>query len=258
MFRTSWFEVQQLDPGVHLISEPGHVNSFLIQGAKSAILFDTGLGVANIRKVAEELSDHPLLVVNSHYHFDHTGGNRLFDDIYFHLLTAERMIRPLPEGFDPKAYQIVPTVPTRLLEEGHVLDLGGRQLRVMHTPGHSPDCICLWDEENGLLFGGDTINTGPIYAQLEDSNIDDFALSTARLAEMADAVQRVFVCHFLRVENHPSLLREIAEGFQRLLSGDVSFRDNIDCLNSPVKEVCFDHFSIFVPSEAPINISSPA
>ncbi|HLJ35510.1 MAG TPA: MBL fold metallo-hydrolase, partial [Ktedonobacteraceae bacterium] len=165
MFRTSWFEVQQLDPGVHLISEPGHVNSFLIQGTNSAILFDTGLGVANIRKVAEELSDNPLLVVNSHYHFDHTGGNRLFDDIaihriggpllqqpshpslaegymaytqrllqawgpykeaddlYFHLLTAERMIRPLPEGFDPATYQVIPTVPTRLLEEGDVLDL---------------------------------------------------------------------------------------------------------------------------------------
>lgn len=296
MFRTSWFEVQQLDPGVHLISEPGHVNSFLIQGAKGAILFDTGLGVANIRKVAEELSDHPLLVVNSHYHFDHTGGNRLFDDIaihhlgarllqqpappglaegymaythrmlqawgpykeaddiYFHLLTAERMIRPLPEDFDPKAYQIVPTIPTRLLEEGDVLQLGNRQLQVMHTPGHSPDCICLFDEENGLLFGGDTINTGPIYAQLEDSNIDDFARSTARLAQMADAVRRVFVCHFLRVENHPSLLREIAEGFQRLLSGDVSFRDNIDCLNYPVKEACFDHFSIFVPSDKPTRL----
>jgi glyoxylase-like metal-dependent hydrolase (beta-lactamase superfamily II) len=296
VFRTSWFEVQQLDPGVHLISEPGHVNSFLIQGGKSAILFDTGLGVANIRKVAEELSNLPLLVVNSHYHFDHTGGNRLFneiaihrigasllqqpsppglaegymaytqrmlqawgpykeaDDIYFHLLTAERMIRSLPDGFDPATYQIVPTVPTHLLEEGDVLDLGGRLLQVMHTPGHSPDCICLFDEENGFLFGGDTINTGPIYAQLGDSNVDDFARSTARLAEMAGAVQRVFVCHFLRVENHPALLREIAEGFQQLLTGDAFFRDNVDCLNYPVKEACFDHFSIFVPAGEPTRI----
>jgi glyoxylase-like metal-dependent hydrolase (beta-lactamase superfamily II) len=296
MFRTSWFEVQELGPGVHLISEPGHVNSFLVQGSKSAILFDTGLGVANIRKVAEELSSRPLLVVNSHYHFDHTGGNRLFDDIaihrigapllqqpappglaegymaytqrmlqawgpykeaddiYFHLLTAERMIRPLPGDFEPASYQIVPTVPTRLLEEGDVLDLGGRRLQVMHTPGHSPDCICLFDEENGLLFGGDTINTGPIYAQLEDSNVEDFARSTARLATMADAVQRVFVCHFLRVENHPALLREIAEGFQQLITGDVFFRDNIDCLNYPVKEACFDHFSIFVPDGEPTRI----
>ncbi|HEX4208579.1 MAG TPA: MBL fold metallo-hydrolase [Ktedonobacteraceae bacterium] len=296
MFRTSWFEVQELDPGVHLISEPGHVNSFLIQGNKSAILFDTGLGVANIRKVAEELSNLPLLVVNSHYHFDHTGGNRLFkeiaihrvgapllqqpsapelaekymaytqrmlkawgpykeaDDIYFHLLTTERMIRPLPEGFDPASYQVVPTIPTQLLEEGDVLDLGGRRLQVMHTPGHSPDCICLFDEQNSLLFGGDTINTGPIYAQLEDSDVEAFAKSTARLATLADTVRRVFVCHFLRVENHPALLHEIAEGFQRLLAGEVFFRDNVDCLNYPVKEACFDHFSIFIPARESTRI----
>ena len=292
-FRTSWFEVQELDPGVHLISEPGHVNSFLIEGRKNAILLDTGLGVANIRSIVEELSDRKVLVVNSHYHFDHSGGNRLFndiaihhigapllqqqpspglaegymaytqrmleawgpykeaDDIYFHLLTAERMIRPLPQGFDPASYQVVPTVPTQLLGEGDVLDLGGRCLQVMHTPGHSPDCLCLFDEQNGLLFGGDTINTGPIYAQLEDSNIEDFARSTARLAEMADAVRRVFVCHFLRVENHPAFLREVAEGFQQLLTGEVFFRENVDCLNYPVKEACFDHFSIFVAGSKP-------
>ena len=182
------------------------------------------------------------------------GPYKEADDIYFHLLTAERMIRPLPAGFDPATYQVVPTVPTRLLEEGDVLDLGGRRLQVMHTPGHSPDCICLFDEERGLLFGGDTINTGPIYAQLEDSNVELFARSAARLAEMAGAVQRVFVCHFLRVENHPALLGEIAEGFQRLLTGDVFFRDNVDCLNYPVKEACFDHFSIFVPAGEPTRI----
>ncbi|TMB80797.1 MAG: MBL fold metallo-hydrolase [Chloroflexi bacterium] len=77
-FRTAWFEVSKLEPGVYLVSEPGHVNSWLIEGSTSAVLFDTGLGVANIRKVAEEITPRKLLVVNSHYHFDHTGGNRFF------------------------------------------------------------------------------------------------------------------------------------------------------------------------------------
>ena len=286
--RLTWFDVRQLEPGVHLIGEPGHVNSFLVQGSKSAVLLDTGLGVANIRKVAEGLTDKPLLVVNSHYHFDHSGGNRLFeeiaihriggpllaaeppaglaegymayaqrllqawgpykeaDDLYFHLLTAERLVRPLPKDFDPGQYVIVPTRPSRLLEDGDVLDLGGRTLQVLHTPGHSPDCICLLDDMNGLLFGGDTINTGPIYAQLEDSNLHHFAASTARLAELAGGLRRVFVCHFMRLENEPSLLPEIADGFQRLLHGDVDFRESRDCLDYPVREACFDHFSIFV------------
>jgi glyoxylase-like metal-dependent hydrolase (beta-lactamase superfamily II) len=294
--RTDWFEVAPLAPGVRLVAEPGHVNCFLIEGQKSAILFDTGLGILDIRQLVEGVTDKPVLAVNSHYHFDLTGGNRYFkefaihriggplvaqpppeglaegymaytqrllqawgpyrdaDDLYFHLLTAERNIRPLPHGFDPSSYRIVPTVPTRLLEEGDVLDLGGRRLQVLHTPGHAPDCICLFDEANGLLFGGDTINTGPIYAQLEDSNLKDFERSTARLAAMAESIKRVFVCHFGRMDEPGSFLPEVADGFARLNAGDVELRDNVDCLNYPVKEALFDHFSIFIPAGDPAKI----
>ena len=294
--RTDWFEVATLAPGVRLVSEPGHVNCFLIEGQSSAILFDTGLGILDIRALVEGLTEKPVLAVNSHYHFDHTGGNRYFkafgihrigaplvsqpppeglaegymaytqrllkawgpyreaDDLYFHLLTAERMIRPLPKGFNPASYRIVPTVPTRLLDEGDILDLGGRRLQVLHTPGHAPDCICLFDEANGLLFGGDTINTGPIYAQLEDSNLQDFERSTTRLAAMAEGVKRVFVCHFGRMDEPAWFLGEVADGFRRLNAGAVELRDNIDCLNYPVKEACFDHFSIFIAAGEPAKI----
>lgn len=273
---------------MHLLGEPGHVNSFLVQGSRSAVLVDTGLGIADIRAVARELTDKPLLVVNSHYHFDHCGGNGLFDeiaihriggplleeptpeayaelymqyttrvleawgpykkadDLYFHLITAERLVRPLPPGFDPAAYRIAPSKATRLLEDGDVLDLGGRRLEVLHTPGHSPDCICLVDRENGLLFGGDTVNTGPVYAQYEESDLSKFATSLARLAGMRSDLRRVFVCHYMRLENEPSLLGEMADGFQRILAGDVALRDNVDCFNEAVKEACFDHFSVFV------------
>jgi glyoxylase-like metal-dependent hydrolase (beta-lactamase superfamily II) len=290
--RKSWFDVRPLAAGVTLIAEPGHVNNFLVVGEDRAVLLDTGLGVADIRSVAEGLAGKPLSVVNSHYHFDHSGGNRLFDEIaihrsgaellaqpaaeglaegymaytqrlienwrsykelddtYFHLVTADTLVRPLPEGFDPASYEIVPTQATTLLDDGDDIDLGGRVLRVLHTPGHSPDSICLFEERTGLLFGGDTINTGPIYAQLEDSDVASFARSTARLAELGDAVARVFVCHFMRVDNPPGLLREIAEGFARLIEGSAPFRDNADCLGYPVREACFEHFSVFVAGEA--------
>jgi glyoxylase-like metal-dependent hydrolase (beta-lactamase superfamily II) len=290
--RRSWFDVRPLADGVFLVAEPGHVNNFLVVGEDRAVLLDTGLGVSDIRTVAEGLAGKPLSVVNSHYHFDHSGGNRLFDEIaihragapllaqpspeglaegymaytqrlidawrgykelddsYFHLVTADTLIRPLPDGFDPGDYQIVPTTATTLLDDGDEIDLGGRVLTVMHTPGHSPDSICLFDERNGLLFGGDTINTGPIYAQLEDSDVEAFTRSTRRLAGLGDAVGRVFVCHFMRVDNSPALLAEIADGFERLLEGSAAFRDNADCLGYPVREACFDHFSIFVAGEA--------
>jgi glyoxylase-like metal-dependent hydrolase (beta-lactamase superfamily II) len=117
---------------------------------------------------------------------------------------------------------------------------------VLHTPGHSPDSICLLDEKNGLLFGGDTINTGPIYAQLEDSDVEAFARSTARLAQLADSIRRVFVCHFMRIENEPVLLREVAEGFDRIVNGSALYRDSVDSFQYPVREACFDNFSVYL------------
>src|ERR1700682_4110236 len=93
-FRTAWFEVAKMEAGVYLVSEPGHVNSWLIEGSTSAVLFDTGLGVANIRKVAEEITPHKLLVVNSHYHFDHSGGNRFFDKFAIARIGADLVSKP--------------------------------------------------------------------------------------------------------------------------------------------------------------------
>jgi glyoxylase-like metal-dependent hydrolase (beta-lactamase superfamily II) len=290
--RRSWFDVRPLADGVFLIAEPGHVNNFLVVGEDRAVLLDTGLGVGDIRAVAEGLAGKPLSVVNSHNHFDHTGGNSQFDEVaihragaellaapapdglareymaytqrlieawkgykqlddaYFHLVTSDTLIRPLPEGFDPDGWTIRRGPAATLLDDGDEIDLGGRVLEVLHTPGHSPDSICLLDERNGLLFGGDTINTGPIYAQLEDSDVEAFARSTRRLADLGDAVGRVFVCHFMRVDNPPGLLGEIADGFARLVEGSAPLRDNADCLGYPVREACFDHFSIFVAGEA--------
>ncbi|MCW2901030.1 MAG: Zn-dependent hydrolase, partial [Streptosporangiaceae bacterium] len=87
----------------------------------------------------------------------------------------------------------------------------------MHTPGHSPDSICLLDDRNGLLSGGDTINTGPIYAQLEDSDVEAFAQSTppAGGPRQRRCVGVRLPLH--RVDNSPALLVEIADGFERLL-----------------------------------------
>jgi glyoxylase-like metal-dependent hydrolase (beta-lactamase superfamily II) len=176
-------------------------------------------------------------------------GYKELDDAYFHLVTGETLVRPLPEGFDPAGYAVVPSRATTLLDDGDEIDLGGRVLQVMHTPGHSPDSICLLDERNGLLFGGDTINTGPIYAHTDDADVAAFARSTRRLAGIRAAVDRVFVCHFMRVDNAPALLGEIADGFERIVSGDVRYRSNVDCFGGTVREACFEHFSVFVADD---------
>jgi glyoxylase-like metal-dependent hydrolase (beta-lactamase superfamily II) len=131
--------------------------------------------------------------------------------------------------------------------------LGGRDLTVLHTPGHTPDCICLLDEHNGVLFGGDTINTGPIYAQLADSDVQAFAESTRRLADLASSIRVVYVPHFVRYAVDPLFLAEVADGFEQVAAGEAPLHLAEDYIGYPVQEASFDRFSIFIaaPEDAP-------
>ena len=80
-----WFEVYRVRPGVFAIYEPHQfeeVISYLVVGNKKALLFDTGIGVGKMRAVVESLTKLPVIVLNSHTHFDHVGGNAEFSEIY--------------------------------------------------------------------------------------------------------------------------------------------------------------------------------
>jgi glyoxylase-like metal-dependent hydrolase (beta-lactamase superfamily II) len=283
-----WFATRELPDGVFLIAEPGHVNSFLVVGDERAALIDSGLGIDRIRPVAESLTDRPVEVVNSHYHWDHVGGNQEFDRTAIHELGAEALAhgasaeelepylavidevvasvepfraidervhafmtdettpRPLPDGFDPAAWTLRPKHASRLLADDDVIDLGGRTLRVLHTPGHTPDCICLLDEHAGILFGGDTINTGPIYGHMQDSSLEDFAASAARVAELAGAVHVVYVAHFSRYAADARFLVEVANGFADIVEGRAAWRDNTDVFGEKVREAVFPTVSVFL------------
>jgi glyoxylase-like metal-dependent hydrolase (beta-lactamase superfamily II) len=287
----SWFRTRELHPGVWLVAEPSHVNSWLVAGDDRAVLLDTGLGIVPIRPVAEALTDRPVSVLNTHAHFDHIGGNHEFEEIaihelgaapleheppsalladyvaytrrllavadayrrtdraFLHLLSPDSDPRPFPEEFDPANWRILASHPTRTLRDGDTVDLGGRTLAVLHTPGHSPDSISLLDEHAGLLFAGDTINTGPIYAQLPDSDLAEFAASTRRLADLRHDVRSVLVHHFGRVAVEPAFLTSVAEAFEQLCTAPQLSVEATDCLGRDVREVRFAGFSVLLPAE---------
>src|ERR1043165_475434 len=124
-----WFEVYRVAPGVFAIYEPHQaeeVISYLIVGAKQAALFDTGMGISDIQKVTAELTQLPIVVLNSHTHHDHVGGNWQFKDVLgmdtdFTRARArgttaglqdevapDAICGPLPDGFDPRSYATRP------------------------------------------------------------------------------------------------------------------------------------------------------
>ncbi|MDL5154821.1 MBL fold metallo-hydrolase [Actinomycetospora termitidis] len=283
---TPWFHVRPVARGVWLIAEPAHVNSWLVAGDDRTVLVDTGLGIAPIRPVVESVCSLPVDVVNTHAHFDHVGGNAEFSRVsafgapaagaaaeraaylawmrevldaaaayrdldrrYFHLLTADSDPRPLPDDVERWVDPGPPSGPEPApLHDGDRIDLGGRTLTVLHTPGHSPDSICLLDERDGVLFGGDTLNSGPIYAQAPECDLEAFARSTARLAELE--VSLVCMAHFGLAVAEPRYVVDVAEAFDRLVAGDPSVvvRPARECDGEEVREAVFDRCSVYLPA----------
>jgi glyoxylase-like metal-dependent hydrolase (beta-lactamase superfamily II) len=178
----SWFEVYKVAPAVFAIYEPHQFKetiNYLIVGDRRAVLFDTGMGISDIKKVTAELTRLPIVVLNSHTHNDHVGDNWQFETIYGMdtdftrknaqgsredaqaELAPDQICGQLPKGFDPKTYTTPPWKITAYKHDGDRIDLGGRWLEVIATPGHTPDAISLLDRANGLLFTGDTYYPGP-------------------------------------------------------------------------------------------------
>lgn len=174
---------------------------------------------------------------------------RELDDGFFHLLTDLTTPRPLPPGFDLGAWVVAPSTPTQTLVEGDVFDLGDRLIRVLHTPGHTPDSICLFDEAEGVLFCGDTVNTGPILASMPDSDLEAFARSTRRLAdELSSEARLVLMSHASRYRAGPDFLRVVADAFEALVGGEASLSSVSNPLGGLALQSRWDGFSIVVPA----------
>jgi glyoxylase-like metal-dependent hydrolase (beta-lactamase superfamily II) len=92
----AWFYTRSVAPGVWLVGEPQHVSTWLVEGSDRAVMLDTGMGILPIRPVAEGLTQQPLSVVNTHYHFDHIGGNWEFEDRAIHSIGAPLANQEVP------------------------------------------------------------------------------------------------------------------------------------------------------------------
>jgi len=226
---SDWFEVYRIRGGVFAIYEPHQfeeVISYLIVGEKRALLFDTGLGIGRISDVTERLTKLPVVAINSHTHPDHLGGNAEFTEIYdedtpftrLHeqgswdefardAIRPERICGKLPVGFDPRAYHSRPFHVTHLLKDGEQIDLGGRILKVLFTPGHTPDALCLLDRANGLLFTGDTYYRGPIYLFMPETDWKAYQVSIARLAALEPDLKLLLPSHNVPTADPKDLLR---------------------------------------------------
>ncbi|NLL71359.1 MAG: MBL fold metallo-hydrolase [Epulopiscium sp.] len=212
-----WFTIEEIDSITYAISEYGHwerMHSYLLIGMHHALLIDTGLGIGNIKKEVESLTDLPIKVVTTHVHWDHIGGHHLFNDIFVHKedvewlrnglpipmdqirksIMQEPFSKKVPKDFDVNQYKVYTGNPTKILQDNEIIDIGERKIRVLHTPGHSPGHVCFWEEEKGYLYTGDLIYAGTLYAFYPSTNPKDFKHSVDRISCLKD-IKKILPAH---------------------------------------------------------------
>jgi glyoxylase-like metal-dependent hydrolase (beta-lactamase superfamily II) len=238
---SDWFELYRVAPGVTAIYEPyqwQEVISYLIEGSESALLFDTGNGIADIAEVVAGLTALPVAVLNSHTHYDHVGGNHAFAGIYGldTPFTRSRqagyrnsdialevspgaLCKPLPAGVSPASHRGRPFTISRFINDGHVLDLGERRLEVVSVPGHTPDAIVLLDRDNGLMWTGDSFYEGPIWLYATETDLSAYADSLQKMVELVPGLRALLPAHNTPWVS-PGVLLQVREGLRRTLAGE--------------------------------------
>lgn len=211
-----YFTVEALDERTFAIGEPRYaqqVFNYLIVGETRALLFDAGPGLRDVRAVAESLTDRPITFLPSHFHYDHVGNEVRFERVALvdlpHLrerardgrlrLTFEEHLG-VAEGFDAPTFEV-----SEWIAPGSFIDLGGRSVQLLLTPGHTEESVSLLDAEAGRVFTGDFLYPGPLYAFLPNSGMGDYLQGAETVLRLAPAGASVHGAHRTAAPEKPVL-----------------------------------------------------
>ena len=170
-----WFDdyytVFEIDERTFAIGETRYWQynfNYLIAGDERAVLFDAGPGVRDIREVARSLTDLPIVFAPSHFHYDHVGNGVEFGYVavvdlpFLRRRAREDRLTLTPDEHLGKAERF--DLPAFAVDEwwppGTTVDLGNRELIVVHTPGHTLDGVSLVEQRAGYAFTGDFFGPG--------------------------------------------------------------------------------------------------
>lgn len=233
----NWFTINEIDDDTYIISEYRHweeTHCYLLNGAERSLLIDTGLGICNIYNEVVKLTDRPVEAVATHIHWDHIGGHKYFPNFYVHkeelswlsggfplpIEAVKSMIVDrcnLPDGYDVGTYEIFQGTPARVLSGGESIDIGGRTLRVLHTPGH----MCFWEEERGYLFTGDLVYKGELLAYYHSTDPKAYLASLEKIAYLP--AERIFPAHH-SLGIKPEIITRMRNALERIdRDGDLRF-----------------------------------
>ena len=179
------------------------VRFFLLIGTDYALLLDSGMQVNNAKELAAQVTSLPVRLFNTHADPDHIGSNGEFDEVMMNPSELVNYRKP------HTSQSIIPVY------DGDIIDIGGRPLRAMHLPGHTPGSTALLDLNSGMLFCGDPVQDGPM------RELSAYILSLKRLMTFADEITDIYPCHGTCPVSK-EIIPKLIDGAERVERGEVT------------------------------------
>ncbi len=189
------------------VFDEGGVRFFLLCGDEKALLLDSGMETKNAKELAESLTDLPLELMNTHADRDHIASNDEFPWFYMNPAEASNLYHSQNGGG-----VICP------VEQGDVIDLGGRELFIISLPGHTPGSIAVLDRKYRALYSGDPIQDGRIFMFGIQRELHAYRLSLRKLDAYRNEFDAVYPSHGT-CPVKPELIDELYEVSGKILEG---------------------------------------
>ena len=191
------------------IFDEGGVRFFLLTGTKKALMVDCGMMTQDALEHAKQVTNLPVELVLTHADRDHIASIGEFDSFYMHPSEASNYYNSRD-----RTGLFIP------VEEGHVFDLGGREIKVIATPGHTPGSIALLDEAGRFIITGDPIQDGNVFMFGVQREMHAYLHGLLKVKQLADKFDDILPSHgSLPVK--VDIIDELYAGAVRVLEGKV-------------------------------------
>lgn len=198
------YPTKQIAENTYMINDFGIANCYLVVGSDSALLIDCGLGIGDIKGVVRQITDKPIIVVATHGHVDHAGGDGQFEKIFVHTKDTGKTYRFMTsyivrklfligsKGVVDKSVKVKDLVKYKTrpevvaIEGGHLFDLGDRKIKVVHSVGHTYGSILLLDDKTKIAFVGDNMCPSPWLFLPNASYVSEWVESAKEILKLSD------------------------------------------------------------------------
>lgn len=170
-------------------SGPAETNSIVLACPKThkAVIIDVPFDSSPLLlEAVKKHSLQPEMILLTHSHWDHLGEAALLKKqlnvpLYVHAEDAGNVENPGSDGL-PLFFPVQGVKPDGFLKEGQKISVGSLEIEVIHTPGHTPGCVCFWLPQEKVLISGDTLFQG---------TIGNLSFPTARPALMWESLKKL-------------------------------------------------------------------